>query len=517
MKIVSFFRACWQRRWFRTLVWVGVFILTLGVLVHQWANWAGARAWAQAAQSMTAEGETLNYRAVIDAPVPESENFGALPVFKNICLQTEDAEGLAADEVRKRLDRLRIPPGKDGSPADRPRTSTAAVLGQPVNLAAWAEWLRKEGTLKVPDTGNAAQDILEAMAEHDAVIKEMAAGLDRPSAQWTPAWKTRELPGFTYSLPVPQYSTLQGLGNYLQLRATAAAQSGDAVKAHESLLILARISQATLREPFLIGSLVAMSQIAMLHQGVWEVCNARLGTPANFDRLRVEIAKLQPTPALLMSLRAETAMSSSTILWLRNQRDLATLNALADGLNADRSAVGMFFLLPRGWFDANAAEIVSMSLKHLILPLRDKGLAASVDQQEVMDAELLKAKGEHLWNLDKIMAFLTLPAMGKIVQRAAYTESLVLQMQAACALESSYLTSQHYPDSLADMVLPVDPLSQQPLSYRKEGKGGYRLWTPGFDLKDDDGMRGLKPGNPEGTKFNDAAYKGDWVWNYRGR
>src|SRR5207244_3325378 len=151
-------------------------------------------------------------------------------------------------------------------------SSRGAKLGTATDLPAWAAWLRKEGSLPVPpDSGDAAREVRAALSKHDALVAELAAGLDRAEAQWTPEWKTRELPDTLFEIMLPHYQAAQELVAMLALRATAAARTGDSAKAHESLLIALRLARASLNDPMLISTLVACTQTAQVCGAVWEL------------------------------------------------------------------------------------------------------------------------------------------------------------------------------------------------------------------------------------------------------
>jgi hypothetical protein len=57
-------------------------------------------------------------------------------------------------------------------------------------------------------------------------------------------------------------------------------------------------------------------------------------------------------------------------------------------------------------------------------------------------------------------------------------------------------------------------MTGQPMRYRREANGRYTLWSVGFDGKDDNGKRNLDPKNAESTRFFNADYVGDWVWDF---
>ena len=104
---MNFLKRCWQRRWIRGLAWTFVTLVTLYALLCTWVNWSGARQWQEVQAMFKAEGETLDFRTTLYEPVPEAENFCAIPLLKDIALAVDnDPNKGAPAEKRKRLEAL---------------------------------------------------------------------------------------------------------------------------------------------------------------------------------------------------------------------------------------------------------------------------------------------------------------------------------------------------------------------------------------------------------------------------
>lgn len=521
--MTSFLKTCWHRRWFRVCTWILATLVTLFVLFHQWVNWRGACAWRDAQDMLAREGETLDFRKIMAEPVPDEQNFCAVPALKDLALTVDhDADKGAPAEKRKLLKTLGPPTGeKTVLASSRPKLAASAALGIPTDLKAWADWLRKEGSLNLPpDSGDAARDVLAALSKHDAFIGELTSALNRPEAQWTPPWRTRELPPIIFDVPLPHFQPVQGVTQMLCLRAIAAARSGEAARAHESLLIALRLARASLNDPFMIGLLVAMAQIQQIHHAIWEVCEVHAGSADNFRRLQDELARLDLHAALLRAFRAELAGGTSAVMWMKQQRDVRLFGVMAGIDDAGHVSWPERLIvkgIPAGWFDMNAATMVQLELVHVLKPLREGGLKALCDDTG-FEHELKRRKGS--MRLDSIMACLFFPAIAQIGTRSVHVQCQVDEAIAACALERWFTEHQGYPDSL-DLVnragekpIPLDLLSVKPMGYRITPGGRYALWCVGFDRADDGGKRVLDEKQPEKTKFNDTGYTGDWVWDF---
>lgn len=520
---MNFFKRLWLKRWFRSLAWTAVTLVTLYVLLCSWLNWRWSRQWTATVAMLKAEGETLDFRATMNDPVPEAENFCTIPLLKDLALTVDnDTSKGASGEKRKRLEAIKLPDSKNGN--DRPKLTNAGI-GKATDLKAWAEWLRKDGSLPMPaDSGNAARDVLAALAKHDAIVQELAAGLSRTKAQWTPEWKTRDLPENLFAVALPHFQSSRNSNQTLALRAIAAARAGDAAKAHESAMIMTRLTQADLNDPFLIGLLVAASDAAVLCGSVRELCDAQAGTAEDFARLEAALAALDFHRGGLRACRSEMAASVNTLQYMRNNPErVPDLTQIVDNAGQPRgSAVARAAMraVPLGYFDASASVIAEGEFKYLIKPLRDHGWPEVRQAARDWDKELAEMRGKIWTHPTYIMVSLMAPAMTHIVSRIDYTEARVNQAVIACALERYRIEKGSYPDSLdavklaSGKPLPLDVMINKTMGYRKTAGGKYALWSVGPDGKDDGGKRVLDEKKPENTKFQDDKYAGDWVWDF---
>jgi len=520
---MNFLKHCWQKRWIRGLAWTAVTLVTLYVLLCTWLNWTWTRKWTATAAMLKAEGETLDFRATMNDPVPEADNFCAISLLKDIALAVDNdaAKGEPA-EKRKRLDALKLPDSKKG--AERPKLSLHA-LGQPTDLKAWADWMRSEGSLPVPaDSGNAAKDLLSALAKHDGLVQELAVGLNRPKAQWTPEWKTRELPEMLFAIALPHCQSIRQVNQTLALRATAAVRAGETAKAHETALIMARLCQANLNDPFLISLLVAAADATALCGSAWELCDAQAGTVDEFARLETALSALDFHQASLRAFRSELAAALNTLQFIqRHPSSGPDLFQIIDNNGQSKgNALGSIAAraLPIGYFDASAAVLAESEFKYLVKPLRDHGWQEARQAARDWEKEIVEMKSKIWTHPTYIMVALIAPAVNQIVHKVAYTQSVVNQALIACALERYRIEKGAYPDSLDGVKLadgkplPLDVMNNKPMGYRKTADGKYALWSVGFDGKDDGGKRVLDEKKPESTKFSDTKYVGDWVWSF---
>ena len=513
---MTLLKNCWQRRWIRGLAWTGVSIATAYGLVCAGYNWNAARRLNAVLAMIKAEGETLDFRAICREPVPESENFCAIPLLKDLALVGDQG---APAENRRRLDAL---------PSSGPRMSNAG-LGKAADLAAWADRLREPG-VKPADSVDAAREVLTALAKHDPIVEELASGLDRPHSRWTPEWKTRALPELPTGLALPHYESARHIFSFLPLRSVAAARAGDASKAHQAALIGSRLLEAFGDEPLLVGSLVRSVAAVPLCGAIWELCHTHAGTPEDFEKLEAALVRIDHRGSAVRAVRGELALAYNVAQYLAGKQSsgerLLWFTNITGGIASNGVSIGdRLFVnaMPSGLLDANVAVILESELNYLVKPVRDEGLLgalrASKDWNTRMAAFMSGVPARHPSFL-LTRAMMSAAFMESLHCRGLYSQALTTQAIVGCALERHRIEKGGYPETLDSLKLadgrplPPDAMTGRPMGYRQEPDGRYTLWSVGLDGKDDGGRRNLDPENPEKTRFNRANYLGDWVWDF---
>jgi hypothetical protein len=521
----NFIKRLWLRRWFRGCTWAAITLFTVLILVRQYIGWSGARRWAAAQEMLAREGESLDFHTILSDPVPDHQNFCAIPPLKDLPLIRANND----DKSEQGLKRMRLVnaalPDSNGKAGPTPKLLQGPSFGTATDMKAWADWLRKDGSLPAPaDSGNPARDVLAALSGNDALVSELALGLSRPESQWTPAWKTRDLPEPLFTILLPHYGAARKLTSMLCLRSAAAARAGDAAKAHESLRIALRLNQANMDEPFLIGTLVGCAESGAVSGAVWELCDAHSGTTEDFRALQEELSRLDYHASLLYGVRGELAACANDLSYLKRTRDASIIQLLVSGQFMQPIGNGVIAsalrVIPDGWYDANAAAIAQWLLDYGIEPLRDAGFKELLAKQKELQALVSEHQSQSYRHPGEILARLAMPANWTVSCRVVYAQSLVNEAIAACALERYRIEHNTYPDALeaanrpGEKSIPPDVISGKPMGYRKTPDGRYALWCFGLDGTDHGGKRVLDEKNPESTKFYDPNYSGDWVWDF---
>jgi hypothetical protein len=268
---------------------------------------------------------------------------------------------------------------------------------------------------------------------------------------------------------------------------------------------------------------MGVSGSAMLHGATWEICAAHVGTAEDFAKLESALAALDFQRAALHAWRSEMASMVDTVQCIKTRRD-QTIGLFQmtsnDGVQRRNAGDVLMRALPLGLLDASSAVLANLEFLHVIKPLKEHGWREAFASGQDLENEMIAMKRKVWTHPSYILATLGMPATKGILHRSAYANAFVNQAMIACALERHRIANGSYPESLnavrlADgKPLPPDPMDGKPMRYRKTADGRYALWSVGFDGKDDGGKRMLNEKKPEDTKFHDAGYVGDWVWDF---
>ena len=511
----------WKRLWKRALVKTVVALVTLYALFDAWVNWSGAREWHATREMLNAQSETLDLRVLAADPIPDADNFCAIPLLKDIA-KIEDGSVLKGESAEKRK-RLQV-----FSSINKCLQNPRKPYSEPFDLKECANNLRKEGLLTT--SGNSvdpAQDILGALGNQDALFQELAAGLDRTQVQLTPALKTREFPDNPSSVMLPAALEFVALSKALSLRAIASARAGENTKAHESLQISVKLMQANLNEPFLVSFLMALLQDSLICNSVWELCNEHAGTAQNFARLETELAPVDFNCSLLKAYRGELINGVALFQFMKRDRLLfaEVVMQMLGRNNKDSTSAVLARMIPLGFFDAASSVFADTCFEFFIKPQKEQGIMATykATESKALNKIAVRHDRDILMHPSSWFAGLSIPAMIDADLRTIFQQVVHNQAIIACALERYRLEKGSYPDSLDGMKLadgrslPLDVINNKPMGYRKTANGKYALWSVGFDGKDDNGQRGTLDNNSNKSMTRQLAnkdYLGDWVWDY---
>lgn len=487
---------------------IGLFVIVL--IGGAGLNQQGARELRAVKSSLVADHETLDFRSVVPAPVPDELNFCATPALKDIAAVIDGDVAKGEPAVRRNaLSTFSLP-----MKGDRPDLNTGLLTGRPADLAAFAQWCRGETSLPMPAPSDSpGEDILTALASYDSLAAELSQAASRPFAQWTPAWKTRELPSLLLASISPQCKPIQHTVRMLHLRTIAAAQAGKAHQAHESLTSAIRLADACADDPFLISLLVGTTSLIPCAAATWEVCAAQTGTTAQFKELEAAWAHCDLKASALFAWRTEMCAIANAVEISKSPDGSSALDLLGISLSP-KSAKIISFVGGNGLIDLNAANILRYYDSFMITPLRDHDFIAWSKAASALEEDL---KSKNRWPLlspGHLLARLSLPATIRVSDRVIYAQSLATLAAASCATERYRLERGAYPSNLDAAGTFFDPWTGQALGYEVTPDRRYKIWSFGPDGLDNRGTRAVSPDDPKTNNPGNRDYQGDIVWEY---
>lgn len=540
------FRWFFSRRALRFYGWLAVGIFSVLVLFYAEESWRGKRMWAGLQREAAARGESLELSSVIPPPVPEEENFALapnMPLLLGYGASVTDASGRPLDQGAETLSLDYGRRGRDCPPAGN------WALGEVTDLVAWQKFFRRhpltnsaaaastasalDGGVGPPDgldpafqvrfpvapePQTPAADVLLALSRYDTALAVLRAANQRPKVRYPIAYEDG-----LFGLHRRGYfeDTLHNAVSILCLRAVAQLAQDRSEAALEDTLLALRLADSLRQEPYDQLHRRRALMLRLCLQPVWEGMAAHRWKEAQLVTLQQRLGEEDLLAEFPLRVRGETLLMMNVADQLRAELE-GRRSAWGDRSRDQEEARWMFRLLrfgyPRGWLYQDKAwtyrfyERRADVFKALATAAAGKG-----------NAELRRVT-------DPFMLIFVVPKLKEVfhgsTEGALYLHTACQQAALACALERYRLAEGQYPESLAALAptwlkeVPADLLDPNggKLKYRREGDGGFVLYSIGLNRVDDGG----KPGAAEQDwRWGQAAFprldEGDWVWRQGGR
>lgn len=491
------------RRWLKPLVFGLAVLATLVALVWAFENYRGKRLWQAYRTQLEAQGEVLDFRQLPPVPVPDDQNFFMTPLLRPFSDYVEDpATGRAQLRDTNACERTKALFAWTGYLRG---VGNGWRLGRPVDLEAWQRDLRSQTNrpstaltaLHARPVGSPADDLAFLLAANQAELDEVRAATRRPAANL----KARYEDGL--ELLLPQLAVVKPLAQVLRVAALTELARGDSAAAARDTLALFRIGAALDGEPLLIAGLVRVAILELGMQPLWEGLARHQWTDTQLASVEAELRNAKPTEHMLRCLRGERTFAISVV---------GSLPLSPEGASpGQRTGLATTFArLPAAMRYQNQVRIARLYQDTLLPALNP--VAGTVDLER-LDGRTIEAgfKRATPYNL---FAKLLVPAIAAGATRAAEAQATVNLARVAIALERYRLANGAYPETLEAVTpqflerLPVDPVTGQPLRYRRSGGDQFTLYALGSNRVDDGGAVAVnKSGAPA-----PRAKVGDWVW-----
>lgn len=504
-----------SRRWLRRGLFGVACLITLIALAYAEENWRGRHAWQEHRREWEAKGEAFDVAALTPPPVPDEKNFALTPLLKPALDFTYGPTGAVWRDTNglERLQRIQV----DISP--RRATNDHLVTGNLekctfANIAACAEFYR--GNTNYPQaaaTATPAETILLALAKYEPELKELReAAASRPLCRFPiqydhePCWM----------ILLPHLARVKALTQLACMRATAELELGRSADALEDLKVGFRLSDSIREEPLLIDHLVRIAALSIDLQALREGLVRHAWNEAQLATLQKHLDSTDILTEYKHAMRGERGLVTIGLDYLRRRgspRDPMLYLSSDEGQSGSASALAF---IPGGWYYQNMLTI-SRHYQTFTEPAVDERARRVFPKITAEADRVLEQMPRGPYTL---FAKVTLPGVGKAVQKSARMQTYVDAARVACALERCRLANGALPDTLGALVpqflgtIPADVIDGKPLRYCRNADGGYILYSVGWNQTDDGGQLAWV-NNKKDTNLDVSA--GDWVWQIPAR
>ncbi len=235
----------------KTLILTGIVLVLAVVIFYTEENWRGRRAWENYRAAAEKRGAKLFLKDFIPADIPDSENYAAVPVFRDLFIKRTDCPDPRATFVLPRLSDEKNPALPDD------------IKGRRFDVDGWQEFFVKTKLIQ-EKTESAAGDILRALRKYEPALQQLRDASPRPKCKFQTHWEDgagAHLPHLVAALHAVRLFTMN---------AQAHLGIGSSPAARAEVEQAFRIHTALSSEPSLIAGLVRISILAVIERVVWD-------------------------------------------------------------------------------------------------------------------------------------------------------------------------------------------------------------------------------------------------------
>jgi len=323
----------WQR-----VVFVLACAATVVALFYKIEDYRGAAAWDRYRREAEQRGVKIEFRDFIPVPVPEEENFAAIPELK--ALSSHRGQEAWAN-LKKQL-----PP--EGCISRLP--TQIQVSGQPLDLGPARDELLKAGFI-AKRTDNAAADILAGLERSEPVLDPLRVALSRPYAQLVVEDQDRGMGSSLY-----QSSGDISLSRVFKFEALALLETGDHERALTDVMVQEKLSQMYQPEPALLP---AMLRIIILDQAlavIREGINLNEWTDGDAAEIEKSLADVNFWADCVQGFASERAQTNLLLDQIKSG-SRSDFPRLLLGPDTSQWRRWWIELMPQGWIDQNKVAI----------------------------------------------------------------------------------------------------------------------------------------------------------------
>ncbi len=455
-----------MKAFFRRAFWTFGVLAALMVVFHTIENWRGRRAWEAWKATQSARGVSYAWSDILPPAVSDAENFAKAPILADAMLDLEHAKGIEG---------IRL--------AGAPSEIRSWRNGESEDLKAWAEALN-------------VTDVRVAIAGMKTPLDAIVEATHRPGCRLAVDYSKQEIPALL---------GLRQAAKALKLRAICRLRDGDRDGAIEDTLAILRMAEHFRLEPQLITQLLRNGLLLIGMQVVWEGLEARSWRDSDLQRLQELLAKVDLLDGVQRMFNGERMFNFGTFGAMPAVRPWG-----AKGGSGSVSTGGLLF--PSGWYLRNHMAFERYFLDSVVFAVDPKKHRAYPEKHQAA-IQAMESERTGPYNF---FAKISGPALLSQFLRCVNRQSEIDQALVVCGLERYRLAKKSLPEQLSSLVptylkqLPPDLVTGEALHFDANPQGHFRLWSVGWDLKDDGGTIRKTEGRID-------YRSGDWVWPAAGK
>ena len=498
-------------------------LVTIIVLFYAEEDWRGWHQWNNYRQQLEAGGARLDYPAFIPKPVPDDQNFAAIPVIDTWFTQRTNF-------ARKWADNYSLASGMVGSETspNPPAPEGASHQGGVRSFLDLVAWKSAFGAIQAGQTNSsqqfasgkfdlasraaAAPAVLAGLASSETELDPLRAASDRPYARYPVVYDLDN----PWGILLPHLGNIKRIDQRLQLRTCAELAAGQSDNALADVRLMLYLADSAKTEPFLISYLVRIACVQLAIQPIWEGLAEHAWSDAQLQELESRLQQYDFVPDMKDPLDSERAAAVLTADLLANGK--YSLNVLTGDPTSPGSTASDVFgrIAPHGWYyleQLSYCRLFQLQLDGTFDTVKNQVFPARIEQNTNALAQAFAGRNPFttICVRHQLLSAILLPSLYHIPMRAAAARTAVDEAAIACALERYRLARGQFPEGLDMLVpkyisrLPNDVISAGPYHYHRTADGRFVLYCVGWNEKDDGGVSGQ----------NLFDYKqGDWVWEY---
>ena len=509
------------KAWRYTLVFLGLILLVAGFYGEE--HWRGRRAWEKYQASLVARGEPVEKSQLIPPPVSDVENFAMTPFLAPLYDFLPGTQKWRDTNGFSRAQNFAADFNKAVSAMKHPKVAHTNSWVLPVT--DFSEWNLafhdKPGTQTVSNgqrnAGDDAKAVLVALAPYGPILEEIQEASRRPYSRFNMKYDE----GNPTIVLLPHLAVLKQLTQILQLRASVELATGQTGQAFQEVELMLHLVNATRNEPILVSLLVRLSETQLALQVIEQGLRDNRWSDQQLSVLQQRLQSLDFCADARRALQGERVVFGDGLIdyFRASKNQVNTIQGLTGGNGQpdggfEPSSI-LLALVPSGWFYFEKLNFERVLVDETA-PILGTGRHISPGAVQRHDRNLqaivgkggLRAVFQH-----KVFLSLLVPATSKVARRTAYSQEAVDLAVVACALERYKMKEGRYPEKL-DAVsphylskVPSDIITGQPLNYRLTEGNTYKLYSVGWNEKDDGGVVSM---SQTGWTVNEG--EGDWVW-----